>query len=155
MAGLAFHLSVAPSSGVFALFAGSPLCAVSARGVVAGLAFDLENTPAAMLVGYNRRLKELHDEKHPCRALTMERQDWLVVFNTSNTVALATFCSPAPGVAGGPRVGAVAAADAAADDARRLLTAQEIDWNEVLFVDPRQAVSCLFFTLPVLRSCCS
>ena len=69
---------MAPSSGVFALFAGSPLCAVSARGVVAGLAFDLENTPAAMLVGYNRRLKELHDEKHPCRALTIERQDWLV-----------------------------------------------------------------------------
>ena len=57
---------------------------------------------------------------------------------------------PAPGVAGGPRVGAVAAADAAADDARRLLTAQEIDWNEVLFVDPRQAVSCLLCCLGVL-----
>ena len=36
------------------------------------------------------------------------------------------------------------------DDARRLLTAQEIDWNEVLFVDPRQAVSCLFCCLGVL-----
>ena len=48
MAGLAFDLSVAPSSGVsFALSAGSPLCAVSARGVVAGLAFDLIMAPSS------------------------------------------------------------------------------------------------------------
>ena len=47
LAGLAFDLSVAPSSGVFALFAGSPLCAVSARGLVAGLAFDLIMAPSS------------------------------------------------------------------------------------------------------------
>ena len=48
VAGLAFDLSVAPSSGVScAPFAGSPLCAVSASGVLAGLAFDFIMAPSS------------------------------------------------------------------------------------------------------------